>query len=87
MNDTCKLDSELVAKECEKITKRMKRSQALYMQQINKLKANCNHSKLQPMEYYVDGSYYDKAYTNYWDECVGCGKKLNERHESHGWYG
>ena len=49
--------------------------------------AKCPHEKLEQKTYYFDGSYDNLAYTDYWDECVICKKKFNERTQTHSWYG
>lgn len=48
---------------------------------------NCKHPKIVKKESYFEGSYYDKAYTDHWNECEICGAKSEVRHESHSWYG
>lgn len=61
----------------------MNNSADKYKKQIAELTAACPHDALVQQSHYVDGSYYDKTYTNYWDECVCCGKRFNQT----GWYG
>lgn len=81
------MNSVEILKEINKLTARMHKQQSKYLDKINELKKICPHDALIDKSFYSDGSYYDKAYTNYWQECVGCGKKMNERHETHSWYG
>jgi hypothetical protein len=47
----------------------------------------CPHTTLIPREQYVDGSYYDRAYTEYWNECACCGKCSERTTEQHSWFG
>lgn len=81
------MNSIEILQEVNKITKRMHKSQSKYLTQIAELKARCPCDALIDKSFYSDGSYYDKAYTNYWQECIACGKKYNQRHETHSWYG
>lgn len=51
-----------------------------------KLLENCPHSFVS-RRLYFPGNYNDTAYTEYWDECQFCRKKINERTQEHSWYG
>jgi len=48
---------------------------------------NCLHTEVIKKEYYFEGSYYDKAYTDHWNECKICGAKSVVNTEYHSWYG
>ena len=48
---------------------------------------NCKHPKIIKKESYFGGSYYDKAYTDHWNECEICGAKSEVTTEYHSWYG
>jgi hypothetical protein len=56
-------------------------------QELGELLAQCLHETLEQKERYYEGSYYDRASTDYWSECTICGKRLNKRTETHSWYG
>jgi hypothetical protein len=47
----------------------------------------CPHEQLESKEFYNEGSYFDKAYTTTWDECVVCHTRFNMKHKEHSWYG
>lgn len=51
-----------------------------------KLLENCPHSFV-PRQQYFPGNYNDTAYTEYWEECQFCRKKINGRTQEHSWYG
>ena len=46
----------------------------------------CPHS-FEQKHWYFSGSYTDKAYTEYWEECTFCRKKQNHTVKGHSWYG
>lgn len=46
----------------------------------------CPHDKLIEKSHYYPGSYYDKSFTEKYDECAICGKRVNFR-TSDGYYG
>lgn len=54
---------------------------------VKELLAECTHDEFLTRSEYHGGSYYDKASTTYWDECLLCGAKINKREETHSWYG
>lgn len=60
-----------------------------YVDVLNKITESCWHpeSQQQKKSYYVEGGYDYTAYTKYYDECLICGKRLNETEVNHGWYG
>lgn len=47
----------------------------------------CPHLVVEQRQYYFSGSYYDRAYTDYWTECKCCGAKSEVTTEQHSWYG
>jgi hypothetical protein len=47
----------------------------------------CLHDKIEQKHYYFDGSYYDRAYTDRWNQCCTCGAKSEVTTEYHSWYG
>jgi nitrite reductase/ring-hydroxylating ferredoxin subunit len=66
------------------------RKQALADKQREILKGilnNCPHEELEVKEYYFEGSYYDKAYTDRWHQCKLCGQKGPVTTNMHSWYG
>lgn len=54
---------------------------------VKKLLAECTHDEVERNSRYYSGSYYDKASTDYWDECKLCGAAINHRSETHSYYG
>ncbi len=48
---------------------------------------NCPHDKVSEKSSYFPGSYNDKAYTNYWNQCDICGTKSEITTKDHSWYG
>lgn len=55
--------------------------------ELQKLLATCPHEETVAKERYVDGSYYDSAHTNYWNQCTLCGEKSPISVMRHGWFG
>lgn len=58
-----------------------------HMEEMNKLLEKCPHEELELKEYYFEGSYNDKAYTDTWYQCKLCGQKGPVTTEMHSWYG
>lgn len=58
-----------------------------HRRELNELLEKCPHETLEQKERYYEGSYYDRASTDYWTECTICGKRLDARTETHSWYG
>jgi len=54
---------------------------------IKVLLETCTHDEVDRKSEYYEGSYYDKAYTMYWNECKLCGSKSKKTNETHSWYG
>lgn len=46
----------------------------------------CSPEFLVSSSFYHEGSYYDKSYTEYYDECLVCGKRHNKRTGAVGYY-
>lgn len=66
------------------------RKQALVDKQKQILKdmlKECPHEEIEHKSSYFSGSYYDKAYTDHWNECKLCGAKSEVTTESHSYYG
>lgn len=75
--------------EIEELKAKLKKNsekQTKLLAERKKLLEQCPH-EFEEQSYYFSGSYYDTAYTQYWDECAVCGKKQNKREVNHGWYG
>lgn len=47
----------------------------------------CTHEELETRTSYFEGSYYDRASTDTWEQCKLCGKRFNERTKDPSWYG
>lgn len=54
---------------------------------IIKLLSECTHDEVEKKSRYFSGSYYDKASTDYWNECKLCGATSEITSETHGYYG
>lgn len=52
---------------------------------IKELLNDCTHDETILKSEDFPGSYYDKSYTEYWNECILCGAKSEKRSEI-GWY-
>lgn len=66
------------------------RKQALADKQRDILKemlAHCTHEEIESKSSYYSGSYYDKASTDYWNECKLCGERSEITTETHSYYG
>ena len=66
------------------------RKQALADKQrviLNTMLADCPHEEVTEKSFYFEGSYYDNAYTDYWNECKLCGKRSEVTTKMHSWYG
>jgi len=66
---------------------KLREANAVYIAAKKLRDDNCNHPKIAKKESYFAGSYYDKAYTDHWNECEVCGAKSEVSHESHSWFG
>ena len=57
--------------------------------ELETLRNQCDHTEQTPevKEYYFEGSYYDKAYTEIFHYCSICGKRIKSDHKEHSWYG
>lgn len=54
---------------------------------IQQLLQECTHDEVERKSEYYDGSYFDKAHTEYWVVCTLCGAKSERTTEIHSWYG
>lgn len=76
--------------QVEKQRKVIARKQALADKQrviLKTMLVNCQHEELEQKESYFSGSYYDKAYTDYWMECKLCGERGPTTTKMHSYYG
>jgi nitrite reductase/ring-hydroxylating ferredoxin subunit len=55
--------------------------------ELRKMLDECPHNKLEHRTDYFSGGYNDVAHTDYWDECVVCGKRFNKHTKDHSWFG
>lgn len=58
-----------------------------HREQLQSLLDSCQHPTTIENSRYVQGDYYDKAYTVYWNECTVCGKRSKETIDQHSYYG
>ena len=54
---------------------------------LKELLTECPHEEIEQKSSYFEGSYYDKAYTEYWNQCKLCGKTSEKTTNMHSWYG
>lgn len=74
---------ERIEKKRSEITK----ANLLLLKLCEERDKNCKHENMIVQEYYFSGSYYDRAYTETWKQCVCCGYKTEKKHETHDWFG
>lgn len=56
--------------------------------ELRQLLSQCNHEGYtEQKQSYYEGSYYDKAYTAYWNQCKLCGKMSERVYDRHHYYG
>ena len=61
---------------------------AKHWKELKELLATCTHEGyVVQKSRYFEGSYYDKAYTDYWSECSLCGKRSEVITKMHNYYG
>lgn len=66
------------------------RKQALADKQrdiLEDMLTNCPHEEIESKSSYFSGSYYDKASTDYWNECKLCRNRSEITTEMHSYYG
>lgn len=54
---------------------------------LNTLLEGCPHEEVETKSSYFSGSYYDLAYTDYWNECLLCGARSERTTREHNHYG
>lgn len=55
--------------------------------ELKQLLAQCTHEEVEEKSQYVEGTYYDTAYTRRWAECKLCGQRSADKIDDHGYYG
>lgn len=76
--------------EYEALKKAVEKKQQLIKKHSEELKSlleDCPHEELEEKSNYFPGSYYDKAYTSYYNKCKLCGKTSETTYKDHSWYG
>ena len=59
-----------------------------HQKELRELLATCTHEgHVVEKSSYFSGSYYDKAYTDYWNECSLCGERSEVTTKMHSYYG
>lgn len=59
-----------------------------HKKELEELLSTCDHQGyVVTKSSYFSGSYYDKAYTNYWNECSLCGATSDKVTDQHNYYG
>lgn len=77
-------------KQVEQQRKVVARKEALADKQrtiLKELLVKCQHEEIEEQSSYCSGSYYDKASTDYWNQCKLCGKRSPITTEMHSYYG
>lgn len=54
---------------------------------LNSMLEGCPHEEVETKSSYFSGSYYDLAYTDYWNECLLCGARSERTTREHNHYG
>ncbi len=67
--------------------KRKQNTIAKHQNQLNMLLRECPHEEIEPKESYYEGSYLNKASTDYWNQCKLCGARSEVTTQVHSWYG
>ena len=76
--------------QVEKQRKVVARKEALADKQrtiLKELLVKCQHEEIEEQSSYCSGSYYDKASTDYWNQCKLCGKRSPITTKMHSYYG
>lgn len=73
--------------ELKKLVEKRKKQLSIKNEELRELIGECTHQETVEKSVYVEGSYYDKAYTTYYVCCSLCNKKLSSTTETHSWYG
>jgi hypothetical protein len=60
---------------------------AKHQKELMELLNTCTHEHIEEKSYYFSGSYFDKAYTEYWNQCKLCGAESKKTINDHSWYG
>lgn len=61
---------------------------AKHQKELSELLKTCTHEgHVELKSSYFSGSYYDTAYTRYWNQCTLCGLRGPETTKDHGYYG
>lgn len=59
-----------------------------HQKELKELLSTCTHEgHVEKKSSYFSGSYYDKAYTDHWNQCTLCGARSEVTTENHSWYG
>lgn len=59
-----------------------------HQKELKEMLATCTHEgHVVKKSSHFSGSYYDKAYTDYWNECSLCGERSEVTTEMHSYYG
>lgn len=80
---TLKTATEVLRK---KLNKLVTTEQAL-RDEIKELHKSCTHEELEAKESYFNGSYDERASTNYWNRCTLCGVTSKTTTVTHSYYG
>lgn len=71
----------------QKINRKLK-TISKHRKELQELYDQCTHEGyVEQKSSYFSGSYYDHAYTRYWNQCKLCGAKGPETTKEHGYYG
>lgn len=77
---------QLIQSDFEDAEKELKKATERYTSAKKLRDDNCPHSQLVRKESYFKGGYHVMASTDYWDECLCCGKGFNFKTQNHSWY-
>lgn len=72
----------------EKQIERKRKLIKKHQDELARLYSQCTHEgHVERKSSYFGGSYYDKAYTEYWNQCKLCGAKSETTTQEHSYYG
>ena len=80
------IEIQKLKEEYDALDKEVSRLSARRAQVWKLIKENCTHPKTVKGHHKCPGSYYDRGYTEYYDQCTTCNAKLNVKTLT-GYYG
>jgi len=73
--------------EFDRAVQRKRKLIAKHMGELGAMLENCPHTNTVNKTHHYEGGYLNKAYTDYWTECVVCNARFDEHTKQHNYYG